>query len=62
MENVKFLVKKIHAYLNKGIFYDHVLLVGSTKAAEEFIDAVEKYYYYGYKCIGYIDDQNQLKK
>jgi len=54
--------KKIHAYLNKGIFYDHVLLVGSTKAAEEFIDAVKKYYYYGYKCIGYIDEQDQLKK
>ena len=54
--------KKIHAYLNKGIFYDHVLLVGSTKAAEEFIDAVKKYYYYGYKCIGYIDDQEKLKK
>ena len=54
--------KKIHAYLNKGIFYDKVLLIGSTKAAEEFIDAVKKYYYYGYKCIGYIDDQDQLKK
>jgi len=54
--------KKIHAYLNKGIFYDHVLLVGSTKAAEEFIDAVKKYYYYGYKCIGYIDEFDQLKK
>jgi putative colanic acid biosynthesis UDP-glucose lipid carrier transferase len=54
--------KKIHAYLNKGIFYDQVLLVGSTKAAEEFIDAVKKYYYYGYKCIGYIDDEDQLKK
>jgi putative colanic acid biosynthesis UDP-glucose lipid carrier transferase len=54
--------KKIHAYLNKGIFYDQVLLVGSTVAAEEFIDAVKKYYYYGYKCIGYIDDQDQLKK
>ena len=54
--------KKIHAYLNKGIFYDHVLLVGSTKAAEEFVDAVKKYYYYGYKCIGYIDDQDKLKK
>jgi putative colanic acid biosynthesis UDP-glucose lipid carrier transferase len=54
--------KKIHAYLNKGIFYDHVLLVGSTKAAEEFVDAVKKYYYYGYKCIGYIDEQDQLKK
>jgi putative colanic acid biosynthesis UDP-glucose lipid carrier transferase len=36
--------------------------VGSTKAAEEFVDAVKKYYYYGYKCIGYIDDQDQLKK
>ena len=54
--------KKIHAYLNKGIFYDNVLLVGSTKAAEEFIDAVKKYYYYGYKCIGYIDELDQLKK
>lgn len=54
--------KKIHAYLNKGIFYDHVLLVGSTKAAEEFIDAVKKYYYYGYNCIGYIDEENKLKK
>jgi putative colanic acid biosynthesis UDP-glucose lipid carrier transferase len=54
--------KKIHAYLNKGIYYDQVLLVGSTMAAEEFIDAVKKYYYYGYKCIGYIDDQDQLKK
>jgi len=54
--------KKIHAYLNKGIFYDQVLLVGSTKAAEEFIDAVKKYYYYGYKCIGYIDEQDKLKK
>ena len=54
--------KKIHAYLNKGIFYDHVLLVGSTKAAEEFVDAVKKYYYYGYKCIGYIDDLDKLNK
>jgi putative colanic acid biosynthesis UDP-glucose lipid carrier transferase len=54
--------KKIHAYLNKGIFYDQVLLVGSTKAAEEFVDAVKKYYYYGYKCIGYIDEQDNLKK
>ena len=49
--------KKVHANLNKGIFYDHVLLVGSTKAADDFIHAVKKYYYYGYKCIGYIDEQ-----
>lgn len=53
--------KKIHASLNKGIYYDNVLLVGSTKAAEEFIEAVKKYYYYGYKCIGYIDGNDHLK-
>jgi putative colanic acid biosynthesis UDP-glucose lipid carrier transferase len=48
--------KKIHANLNKGIFYDNVILVGSTSAAEEFLEAVKKYYYYGYKCIGYVED------
>ncbi len=42
--------KKIHASLNKGIYYDNVLLVGSTKAADEFIEAVKKYYYY-INCI-----------
>ena len=51
--------KKVHANLNKGIFYDYVLLVGSTKAADDFLQAVKKYYYYGYKCIGYIDEQKK---
>jgi putative colanic acid biosynthesis UDP-glucose lipid carrier transferase len=54
--------KKIHASLNKGIYFDKVLLVGSSKAAEEFIEAVKKYYYYGYKCIGYIDESDRLKE
>ena len=53
--------KRIHANLNKGIFYDYVLLVGSTKAADDFIKAVKKYYYYGYKCIGYIDESKNPK-
>ncbi len=52
--------KKIHASLNKGIYFDNVLLVGSTKAADEFIVAVKKYYYYGYKCVGYIDESDRL--
>ncbi len=53
--------KKIHANLNKGIFYDKVILVGYSKAADEFLEAVKKYYYYGYKCIGYIED-NKISK
>ena len=52
--------KKIHAALIKGNFYDNVLLIGSTDAALNFIETVEKYYYYGYKCLGYIDDSDKL--
>ena len=33
--------------------------MGSTKAADDFLQAVRKYYYYGYKCIGYIDEQEK---
>lgn len=57
----KYLIrKKVHSSLYKGNFYDSVLLIGSTAAAENFIDTVNKYYYYGYKCVGYIDDANIL--
>jgi putative colanic acid biosynthesis UDP-glucose lipid carrier transferase len=52
--------KKIHAALNKGNYYDNVLLIGSTDTAINFLDTVTKYYYYGYKCIGYIDDSDKL--
>ncbi len=52
--------KQIHAALNKGNYYDNVLLIGSTPAAINFIETVNKYYYYGYKCIGYIDDLDHL--
>ena len=52
--------KQIHAALNKGNYYDNVLLVGSSPAAVNFIETVNKYYYYGYKCIGYIDELDSL--
>lgn len=56
----KYLIrKKIHSSLYKGNYYDRVLLIGSTLAAENFIETVNKYYYYGYKCIGYIDDSSK---
>jgi putative colanic acid biosynthesis UDP-glucose lipid carrier transferase len=52
--------KKIHAALIKGNFYDNVLLIGSNAAAVNFIDTVQKYYYYGYKCLGYIEESAKL--
>ena len=55
----KYLIrKKIHAALNKGNYFDTVLLIGSTLAAKNFYETVEKYYYYGYKCAGYLDTTN----
>ena len=53
--------KKIHAALHKGNYYDNVLLVGASPAAANFYETVTKYYYYGYKCIGYINTTNTLK-
>ncbi len=52
--------KKIHAALIKGNFYDNVLLIGSNEAAVNFIETVQKYYYYGFKCLGYIDENDKL--
>ncbi len=39
--------------------YDNLLIVGVTPAAYEFYETINKYYYYGYKCIGFIDDQKK---
>ena len=55
----KYLIrKKIHAALYQGQYYDNVILIGSGSAAKNFFETVSKYYYYGYKCIGYVDNQN----
>ena len=53
--------KKIHAALHKGNYYDNVLLVGASPAAANFYETVKKYYYYGYKCIGYINNTSTLE-
>ncbi len=51
------LRKSIHAALHQGRLYDKVLLVGNTPAAVNFYETVNKYYYYGYQCFGFIDEQ-----
>ena len=54
--------KKIHAALNRGQYYDNVILIGSNTAAQNFHETVSKYYYYGYKCIGFVDNlQNSFE-
>ncbi len=55
------LRKKIHSALYNGAYFDQVLLIGCNEVAENFIDTVNKYYYYGYQCAGYIADRATLK-
>ena len=51
------LRKNRHAAFYQGRMNDLVLLVGATAAAKNFYDTVHKYYYYGYKVEGIIDDE-----
>lgn len=52
--------KKIHSALYKGAYFDQVLLIGNTQVASNFIETVDKYYYYGYQCAGYIAENPTL--
>lgn len=56
----KYIVRKyLHAAIYKGQLFDNLLIVGATPAAMEFYETINKYYYYGYKCIGFIDNQQK---
>ncbi len=56
--SIKYLLRKnIHAALHQGRLYNKILLVGSTPSAINFYETISKYYYYGYECVGIIDEK-----
>lgn len=56
----KYIVRKyLHAAIYKGQLFDNLLIVGATPAALEFYETINKYYYYGYKCIGFVDNHEK---
>jgi len=55
---IKYILRKsIHAALYQGRLFDKFLLVGSTPAALNYYETISKYYYYGYECLGLIDEK-----
>jgi putative colanic acid biosynthesis UDP-glucose lipid carrier transferase len=46
----------VHAIIIKRGLYENVLIIGSTHAALDFYEAINKFYHYGYKCMGYLDE------
>lgn len=57
----KYIIRKsLHSAIFQGKVLDNLLLVGATNSALDFYETINKYYYYGYKCIGFIDDHIQV--
>ncbi len=55
----KYIIRKyLHSIVYKGELLNHILLIGSTPAAKDFYDTINYHYYYGYKCIGFLDNDN----
>lgn len=57
----KYVIRKyLHSAIYQGKLFDNILIVGSTPSALDFYETINKYYYYGYKCVGFLDN-NQSK-
>lgn len=58
----KYIFRKyIHAQIFKGDLYESVIIVGLTFSGLDYLDTINKFYYYGYRCIGYIDESANHK-
>ncbi len=57
----KYLIRKfLHAAIHQGRLYDNLLIIGATPSGMHFYETINRYYYYGYKCVGFVDD-HQVK-
>jgi putative colanic acid biosysnthesis UDP-glucose lipid carrier transferase len=56
----KYVIRKyLHSAIYQGKLFDNILIVGSTPSALEFYETINRYYYYGYKCLGFLDNENK---
>jgi len=55
----KYIIRKyLHSAIYQGKLFDNILIVGSTPSALDFYETINKYYYYGYKCVGFLDNSS----
>lgn len=53
----KYVIRKyLHSAIYQGKLFDNILIVGATPSAIDFYETINKYYYYGYKCVGFLDN------
>ena len=51
-----FIRKRQHSVFAEGFIYDALVIVGYNKTSIEFNKTISENLYYGYKCVGFIDD------
>ena len=57
MTLTKYVIRKyLHSAIYQGKLFDNILIIGSTPSALDFYETINKYYYYGYKCVGFLDN------
>ncbi len=57
----KYIIRKyLHSAIFQGKLFDNLLIVGATASALDFYETINKYYYYGYKCIGFLDNATTI--
>lgn len=55
--STKYMLRKyLHNILYTGRLNESILLIGATQAAQDFYDTINSHYFYGYKCIGFLDN------
>ena len=59
MTLTKYIIRKyLHSAIYQGKLFDNILIIGSTASALDFYETINKYYYYGYKCVGFLDNNS----
>lgn len=54
----KYILRKyLHSVFYSGRLQEQIILVGSTPAGKDFYDTINLNTYYGYKCIGFLDNE-----
>ena len=52
-----YIRKKQHSAFYEGALYDSIIIVGYNKSSIEFHKTLTEHVYYGYKCLGFINNE-----
>ncbi len=52
-----FVRKKQHAAFHQGTTNENIVIVGVNAASIDFYNTLSEHFYYGYKCLGFLDEE-----